>query len=539
MKAWSSLLGPLGLVAIVFAMLSAILFVASPVATGDELVWIFGNLGLGVLLLGLWASTGWSGIRQRLSSGEARRAGKYGTAALLSTLLGIVILALLAFLVVRHPKRFDWSEAAVHSLSDQTKKVISGLGSDVTVTALVPALDQPPVRDLLERYAYESPRLHVEYADPTARPDLVEKFGVAAEKIGHGIVRVEIGAESVEVTEFDENRLTNAFVKLTRTGQKKVYFVQGHGEHPVEGDAAKAPDGLQQAMEALKNESYEVAPLLLATQSGVPQDADVVVLAGTSRPLPPAEREALEKWLGAGGALAVLLDPNGRSELEPLLATWGVDAGADVIVDRVLAMFGRATTPFSESYGAHPIVKDLRERTLFHVARSMRPNDAGKGRFSELVSTGAESWGERDLKRFLEQGEAELDPVQDLKGPVPLAVAGNPAGMSAPAAAPDAAADAAKPREPRLVVFGDSDFATNQMMDAYRNRDLFVNSVNWLLGDVEAISIRPNQSRASRLRQLSAEEFFRIRFLSLFVLPEAIAFAGVYAWWSRRRAPGR
>jgi hypothetical protein len=30
-----------------------------------------------------------------------------------------------------------------------------------------------------------------------------------------------------------------------------------------------------------------------------------------------------------------------------------------------------------------------------------------------------------------------------------------------------------------------------------------------------------------------------IRFLSLFVLPEGIAFAGVFAWWSRRRAPGR
>ena len=75
-------------------------------------------------------------------------------------------------------------------------------------------------------------------------------------------------------------------------------------------------------------------------------------------------------------------------------------------------------------------------------------------------------------------------------------------------------------------------------IDAYRNRDLFVNSVNWLMGDVEAISIRPRQSRASRF-QLTTQDFLRIRSMSLFVLPEAIAIAGVIVWWKRRRAPER
>ena len=42
-------------------------------------------------------------------------------------------------------------------------------------------------------------------------------------------------------------------------------------------------------------------------------------------------------------------------------------------------------------------------------------------------------------------------------------------------------------------MFGDSDFASNQALGAYHNRDLFVNSVNWLIGDVEAIAVRPGQ----------------------------------------------
>jgi ABC-type uncharacterized transport system involved in gliding motility auxiliary subunit len=118
---------------------------------------------------------------------------------------------------------------------------------------------------------------------------------------------------------------------------------------------------------------------------------------------------------------------------------------------------------------------------------------------------------------------------------VTIAVAGRPT-VATPA--PAAGADPNAVKQARLVVFGDSDFATNQMLGAYSNRDLFVNSVNWLLGDVEAISVRPPKSRASRLT-LSSEQFSQIRALSLFVLPELIAVAGVWAWWSRRRAPGR
>ena len=83
------------------------------------------------------------------------------------------------------------------------------------------------------------------------------------------------------------------------------------------------------------------------------------------------------------------------------------------------------------------------------------------------------------------------------------------------------------------MVVGDADFASNGLLAQFRNRDLFVNAVNWLLGDVEAISIRPHTARASRM-QLTSEQFTQLRFLSLFALPEAIAVLGVLVWWRRR-----
>ena len=127
------------------------------------------------------------------------------------------------------------------------------------------------------------------------------------------------------------------------------------------------------------------------------------------------------------------------------------------------------------------------------------------------------------MDRLLTKGEAEFNAGHGREGP----------GLASRWRAPLELGRARRRRRPRarqppepktarLVVFGDSDFASNQLIGEFRNRDLFVNSVNWLLGDVEAISVRPGQARASRL-QLSSEQFLEIRYLALFVMPELIA----------------
>jgi ABC-type uncharacterized transport system involved in gliding motility auxiliary subunit len=540
MKIWSPLFGALGFVGLVFGLLSVFLGLAG---APTDLSWIVANFGIGLFFLLLWVSSGLDRLRERLASGEARRAGKYGSAAIASTGASLAIIGMLAFLSTRYEKRFDWSEAGVHSLSPQSKEVLAQLEQDVEVVALYPPLETPRVRELLDRYAYESERFRVLYADPNARPDLVERYGIESGKLADGLVRIAIGSESVEVDEPSEEKVTNALVKLTRRGEKKVYFSEGHGERILSGEGADEASGLSRAADALRNENYRVESLILAARGEVPADADVVVVAGATRPFLPEELSALERYVEGGGALLVLVDPRAGSNLAPQLDAWGVRLGDDVIVDRVQGLFGRATTPFAGEYGQHPITDGLREITMFHVARSVKQREGSRNGFVELVRTGSESWGETDLEVFFTQGRAELGP-DDVRGPVPVAVAGSVRGRpkaepEAPAAGEEAApAESDGHEQGRLAVYGDSDFATNQLLDAYRNRDLFVNTVNWLLGDVEFITIRPQPSRASRL-QLSTQQLSRIRYLSLFVLPEAIAIVGVFAWWSRRRAPGR
>ncbi|MGE4608989.1 MAG: Gldg family protein [Myxococcota bacterium] len=536
----SSLLGALGGVSILFALASFLMALMGVV----QLSWSIVHGVVGVVLLASGAAINLDALRERMRSGEARRASKYGSSAVLSTLLAIAMLGMGGFLANRYPVRFDWSEQQVHSLTDQTQKVLAGLDDDVTVVGLFARTEVGGVQETLDRYSYETERFIVEViADPNEQPDLLERYAINPEQLGQGLLRLAYRDEVVTVDELSEQNITNAIVKLTRTGEKMVYFLEGHNERAIDADAdaEAAKDAYSRAAEALRNENYQVERLLLAAKGEVPDDADVVIVAGPTRNLHAEESAALDAYLRRGGALLALVDPRANTDLVGKLAEWGVALGEDVVVDRELALFGRATTPFAGQYAPdHPITQDMRDTTLFHVVRSVKQREGAAGSFTEIVLTGENSWAERDVERFYGEGDAELG-AEDLLGPVPIAVAGNVVfdGAADADAQSDAAdADPGNAAEARLAVFGDADFASNELLGTYRNRDLFVNTVNWLLGDVEAISLRPNTSRASRF-QLSTAQFQTIRIFSLFALPEALAVLGVLTWWSRRQNASR
>jgi ABC-type uncharacterized transport system involved in gliding motility auxiliary subunit len=517
-----ALLGGLGLVAVAFGLLSAALALFQPVT---DLSWILGNLAVGVLLLSAALFVGFDSVRQRLRSGEARRVGKYGSSAVLSTILLVVILGMLGFVAERHPVRFDWSEGGVNTLTEQSRDLLARLDADVTLTAFFQRTEVPEVAALLDRYAYASDRLEVVFVDPNSVPLRVEELALDPDALAKGLVRAETGDSGIVITDLSESGLTNGLLRLVRSSEKKVYFVEGHNERRIVDDAggpAEGRDAMGRAADALRNETYRVEPLAMATRGAIPEDADAVVIAGPTRAYFDHEIAALRDYAARGGALLVLLDPRARTNLYPLLEEWGVVLGDDVVVDQVQAVFNQATMPLAGRYAPdHPITRDLDRATLFPMVRSVEPTVEG---LETIVYTGTNSWAERDLDGWQASGRAEYD-EDDLPGPVPIAVAGT------------VDVDEGEGEPARLVVFGDSDFASNEFLEAQYNRDLFLNTVNWLVGDVEQISIRPRLSRASRF-ELGAAQFRAIVYLSLFVLPEGIAVAGVVAWWLRRGRGG-
>ena len=152
-----------------------------------------------------------------------------------------------------------------------------------------------------------------------------------------------------------------------------------------------------------------------------------------------------------------------------------------------------------------------------------------QGRTSQtIIETSSRSWAETDLAP---KGQVALNPEKgDKPGPISIAVATSAAAQG------DAAAkkpDEGEKAETRFVAIGDSDFATNAALGIQGNRDLFMNTVNWLAQQESLIAIRPKDAADRRLT-VTAEQMTILTWMSVVFIPAAVLGAGIFAWWRRR-----
>ena len=86
---------------------------------------------------------------------------------------------------------------------------------------------------------------------------------------------------------------------------------------------------------------------------------------------------------------------------------------------------------------------------------------------------------------------------------------------------------------PFIVAIGDSDFASNRNFYQGSNSDFFLNTVNWLAGDVSLVDIRPKPFQFRRL-VLDEDQRDWVRYSSWFLLPVAMVLIAGIVWWRRR-----
>jgi ABC-type uncharacterized transport system involved in gliding motility auxiliary subunit len=240
-----------------------------------------------------------------------------------------------------------------------------------------------------------------------------------------------------------------------------------------------------------------------------------------------------------------MLDPPERAEAAPLtnlialLKEWAIEVENNVVVD--VSGMGQllgtgAEVPVAARYEQHAITDRFKLITAYRLARSVNVVSGGvNGRHAQaLVQTGPNSWAETDFKRLMTSGEVSRDTEQgDKAGPISLAAAVSAPATDAPAPPAEDGKDAPPKPETRMVVFGDSDFAANAWLGIPGNRDLFMNTVNWLAQQENMISIRPRDPQDRRVT-LTADQQTRIFWITVVIIPGLVLLAGVQTWWRRR-----
>jgi gliding motility-associatede transport system auxiliary component len=508
-----------GVVGVIFLLFAGVAYFI----TRQLSAYVFAHTLLGLLAIIVYFAS----AKDTLKTFLGERSTKYGASAALYTLLFFAILVAVNYLSTRHYHRFDLTEAGVYSLSPQSRSILQHLDKPLEVNAFVEAGSDPQLKELLDSYRYASDKISYTIVDPDKQPDMAERFHISTVPAVH----LQYGDNTNVVNKLSEEELTNGIIKVTRAEKKIVYFLEGHGEPNL--DDQEEPKGYGQVKASLGNESYEIKPLVLSEGAAIPDDANLLIVAGAERSLLPHEVQAIDAYLKKGGHTLFLLNPRVTPELVTYLQQWGVQVGNDVIVDEQLQLLRGRTftlTPFVTTYGAHPITEELSRHgssalTTYGMSRSVEPQVDGKKGLTpvSLVKTGPNSWAETDLDGVFQKQTARLD-EQDRKGPISLAVAVT-ANLKDIGADHDGIA--------RLVVFGDAVFADNQYINQYFNRDLFLNTVGWLVGEEGLISVRARSMRASRV-QFTAEQGTVIFYLSVLILPEFLLIAGLAVWWQRR-----
>ena len=366
--------------------------------------------GAGLLILWIVLNLG------QLRSGLTSRRGRHGAAAGASTVLVVAIVCLLSFLNLRHNRRIDLTENQLYSLSSQSRKVVEALEGEIRIVGFFQDEIQAQVfEELMQQYRYVSTRVNFEVVDPQKEPSRVARFDV--ERFGQ--VAVAGGARTEIVDDFDEAKITNAIIKVTREGQKIVYFLTGHGERSLE---EAGPDGLSQVKEAVERQNYVVRSYNLAQENALPENPAVLIAAGPTVSFLPNEVRLLREYLEGGGKLLLMLDPRTRFSMDDLLGEYGLGVDGNVVIDAsgVGQLFGLGVAaPIVSSYETHSITDELRGvMTFFPMAQSVKVTDSSLGyNSSKLFSTSARSWGETDL----EGNQAAFDEDKDIQGPLALA----------------------------------------------------------------------------------------------------------------------
>jgi hypothetical protein len=296
-----------------------------------------------------------------------------------------------------------------------------------------------------------------------------------------------------------------------------VCATTGHGELGFHFDAAVAELSVLAGRIHRDGGRIEQVASLAA---GVPAACSVVLIAGPTTALPPADALATERWLDTGGGLLVLAAarPDGgelpATGLEPVLARYGIELVDAVAVDAGLALDTPGALRVIDTYAEHPITAGFARRrtTVWLFPRTVSVEPPAEA----IVATTAAGWGER---RWRDPPVAR-DP-DDARGPAAIvAVAEQGRG--------------------RVAVIGSAESLSSAVAPGASAGDLLaLRAIRWLARrDQRPVALRDKTPEQVRL-VMTASERELVIVLCVAGVPLGFGGLGVILAWRRRRRRAR
>ncbi|HLP77596.1 MAG TPA: GldG family protein [Candidatus Paceibacterota bacterium] len=489
-------------------------------------------------------------ITSNQPSFSRRRKWSIGFNVALMTVAVFAFVVMVNYLGNRYFRRFYLSSNTRIELSPHTTSLLRSVTNNIQVTLYFDRDEAlfSDVSELLKEYHSTNPKIQVATVDylrdPGAAEDLRIKYSLGSSTNKNWVIfdcagrvqKVEgsmlgtyqleqIKGEDPQRPEFrrktvafnGEMLFTAAVLGVINPKPLHASFLQGHGEHDP---ADKSEMGFAKFVSILQQNYVDVTPLELLGTNNVPDDCNLLVIAGPRDPFQQIELDRIERYVNEGGRLFVMFNvasTNQQTGLEKILAKFGVEVGSATVVDPVNTTVGTDVIvgKFSTK---HPSVNPL------------------TGSRIQMILP-------RPVSKFDLSGQAKDESIiEELAFAGPASYLRNGGSNQTPKAWPLMVAVEKAPTKvvldrgtTRILVTGDSIFLGNRQIQSGANRDFANYAVSWLLErNVFAQGVGPKSVTEFRLL-VPQNQMRTLQWLLLGAIPGGVLLLGGVIWLTRRK----
>lgn len=441
--------------------------------------------------------------------------------------LFLMLVVLLGYLASQYHVAKDITQANRNILTQGSVNVLKQMKAPINITVYATKDDassgdvfRKGIVDFFARYQREKKDIRLTFINPSEEPKLAQEAGVKTD--GEVVIEYNKRVEHI-VPPFAEQEITNLLVRLSRTNQQAVMYLDGHGERNLLG--VKNHD-IGEFGKQLEAKGFKFANPDLTIAQAVPSNGAMLVIAGPQVDVSEIEVKKIKAYLESGGNLLWLLEDDNLRGLQEIADYLGMTVSPGVVMDMASAQYGAdARVAFASLYGEHAITKNFMLRTLFPEAHEVtaKGTDENGWKVSNLVEVAPNGW--LTSGKLEKNAKPEFNEAKDKRGPINIGVALERIYGK---------------KGQRVVIMGNANFLSNTFITNGGNLDFGVNIINWLAGDDNLITIQPMPLKDINVTipdtKMGVVTAWTVFHSFQYFIPLGFLVAGLLLWWKRRRA---
>jgi ABC-2 type transport system permease protein len=432
-----------------------------------------------------------------------------GAYATVISAIVIVVVILINVFASELDLKIDVSKDGMYTITDVTRDYTKGIKDDITLYYMVQTGNEDSTfTEVAEKYTGLSSHIKLEYKDPVLYPNFSKQYvddavtdnSIIVVNNTNGrtkyidnsdmlVTEVDYTTYSTSVTGLDiEGQITSALQYVTTEDLPVMYMVQGHGETELGTTLAGS----------LAKVNVTTNTLSTLTTDTIPEDCSILLINGPTTDYSEEEVAMVKDYLTKGGNAIILADYRAKdlANFNGLLNYYGVELVNGIVIEGDTNYYtGQYPNTLVPDLAYQEITDSLSSANVSVVvptATGIKTMDSVRSTVTvtPLLTTSDSAYSKVDINSTTVDKESS-----DIDGPFDLGVA---------------ITENYNDIETKLVVYG-SVYLTDESFVSYPsigNLDLFLNSVNYTAGKVEALAVRTRSIEQAYLTLNAAQVNF-------------------------------